>query len=265
MKLDKINIAADKLFKARINVNRIKNLPKNCIPHNQIEAYKIQEILTEKHLSVNKKYHIIGKKIGCTNKTAQKQINVTEPFYGNLLSNYSSKNNCLIKSEKFSKLFVEPEFGFKIGKELNFLKAPFSTKNIYDIIDYVMPAIEIVDSRFTNWKNIGINNLIADNGVNGFWIYGKKFKNLDLFDFSNHSVSLFFNDKLIDVGNSANVLGSPINSLTWLINKMAKNKKSLIKGRYISTGTCTIVKSAKKNDNICADFGKLGKVKIKFI
>ena len=86
---------------------------------------------------------------------------------------------------------------------------------------------------------MGVNNLIADNAVHAHWIYGNEIKNLNDFNFNDHSVDLFINGKLIDKGNSSNVMGNPINSLTWLINNLAITGKSLPKNFYISTGTCT--------------------------
>ena len=65
-----------------------------------------------------KKIKIIGKKVGCTNKEAQKQINVNEPFYGNLLSKYSKKSNTKLKFSSFFKPFIEPEFSFILAKTL---------------------------------------------------------------------------------------------------------------------------------------------------
>ena len=107
---------------------------------------------------------------------------------------------------------------------------------------------------------MGVSNLIADNAVHAHWIYGNEKKNLNHFNFNNHSVDLFINGKLIDNGNSSNVMGNPINSLTWLINNLALIGKSLPKNFYISTGTCTPAIPIKKGDNVMADFGKLGNV-----
>ena len=54
-----------------------------------------------------------------------------------------------------------------------------------------------------------------------------KSSNLKLFNFNNHSVDLYINEKLIEKGNSKNVMENPINSLTWLINKLALLKVRL--------------------------------------
>ena len=79
------------------------------------------------------------------------------------------------------------------------------------------------------------------------------------------SSSVNVNDKVVDRGNSKNVLDNPINSLTWLINTLAIQGKSLPGDSYISTGTCTPAIPLNINDNVRADFGKLGQVKFNFI
>ena len=146
-----------------------------------------------------------------------------------------------------------------------FSKAPFSLKTIYKSIDLVLPSIEIVDSRFQDWTKVGINNIIADNAANAYWIHGNENNNLNLFNFNDHPVLVYINDKITHTGNSNKVLNNPINSLRWLINKLAAKGKNLNKNDYISTGTCTPAIPINKGDNICADFGKLGKIKLNFI
>ena len=256
----KINKAAETLYNSRINLKRIKELPKDCIPASIKEAYDIQDELVKKYISADKNTLLIGKKIGCTNKDAQIQLNIKESFFGNMFSNNISKSNCIINSEEYFSPFVEPEFSFVMKNELDISKAPYDSEIVYESISAVLPSIELVDSRFEDWTIIGVNNLIADNAVHAHWIYGDEIKNLNLFNFNNHSVNLFINEKLINKGNSSNVMGNPINSLTWLINNLALTGKSLPKNLYISTGTCTPAIPIEKGDKVMADFGKLGSV-----
>jgi 2-keto-4-pentenoate hydratase len=255
-----IKKAANILYDSRIKLKNLIKLPIDCEPKNKEEAYIIQESLSKLYISNNKNITIIGKKVGCTNKEAQEQINITEPFYGNIFSFYSSKTNCCLNRKDFFKPLIEPEFSFKIKDELDISKAPYSTDDIIKSISYIIPSIEIVESRFQNWTQVGINNLIADNGANAYWIYGNKNENLNNFDLYNHKVSLFINDQLISEGNSNKVLGNPLNSLKWLINTLAHQGKKLPKNSYVSTGSCTPAISIKENDNIRADFGTLGEV-----
>ena len=260
MDISKINKAAEILYNSRINLKRIKKLPEECVPQSLKEAYDIQDELVNKYLTLDKNNLLIGKKIGCTNKAAQIQLNINDSFFGNMFSKNISKSNCIINSKNYFSPFVEPEFSFLIKNELDILKAPYKSEIVCESISAVLPSIELVDSRFEDWTVVGVKNLIADNAVHAHWIYGDEINNLNSIDFNNHSVDLFINENLIDKGNSNNVMGNPINSLTWLINNLALSGKSLPKNSYISTGTCTPAIPIKKGDKIMADFGKLGNV-----
>ena len=256
----KINKAADILYNSRINLKKIKVLPEDCIPKSIKEAYEIQNEVAKRYLAKSKETLVIGKKIGCTNKAAQIQLNVKESFFGNIFSNNISKSNCVINSEKYFSPFVEPEFSFIMKDELDISKAPHNVNTVYESILAVLPSIEIVDSRYEDWTSVGVNNLIADNAVHAHWIFGNEVIDLNSFNLNNHSVNLFINKKLIEKGNSNNVMGNPINSLTWLINNLAFMGKVLPKNHYISTGTCTKAIPISRGDNITADFGKLGTI-----
>ena len=260
MEKSNINKAADILYNSRINIKRIKELPKDCTPKSFQEAYAIQDELTKRYLLENKNTLVIGKKIGCTNEAAKIQLNINDSFFGNMFSNNISKSNTIIYSDKYFSPFVEPEFSFVIKNELDILKAPYKSEIVCESISAVLPSIELVDSRFEDWTVVGVKNLIADNAVHAHWIYGEEMSNLNSINFNNHSVDLLINGKLIDKGNSNNVMGNPINSLTWLINNLALSGKSLPKNSYISTGTCTPAIPIKKGDEVMADFGKLGNV-----
>ena len=264
MKTENLNKAAKILYNSRVKLKKLNKLPNECTPKNKNEAYKIQELLIKKYLSSNNQTSVIGKKIGCTNKAAQDQINVNEPFFGNIFSIFSAKSNCLINSSEFFNPYIEPEFSFKINKEFKKSGYPYSFSEVYNSIVSVLPSIELVDSRFSDWTTIGINNLIADNGANAYWVYGNEKGDLDSFNFLNHSVKLYINKIIIEQGNSSNVLKNPINALTWLINTMCQQGTFLKKNSYISTGTCTKAIPIKKGDEIEADFGEIGKVNFKF-
>ena len=83
-----INLAAKILFDHRLNKSGLSALPKRFQPRSIEESYNIQNQLKLFYLTLSKNI-CIGKKVGCTNKLAQKQIDVYEPFYGNLFSKYS--------------------------------------------------------------------------------------------------------------------------------------------------------------------------------
>tara|TARA_Y100000741_G_C18195833_1_gene535501 strand:- start:121 stop:918 length:798 start_codon:yes stop_codon:yes gene_type:complete len=242
------------LLENRLNRTSIKSFPKDCVPKNMKEAYQIQEELLKLYLNLNDN-EIIGKKVGCTNSEAQKQLDIDSPFYGNLFSKYSEKNGCNINSSEFTKPYFEPEFAFKLNNDIDISKAPFTITEIIKYIEVVLPCIEIVDFRFLgNIKTIGVYNLIASNGGSEYWIKGNKELKLDAINLDNQPVEVYKNKKLIEKGNSSKVLSNPINSLLWIINELSKKNQPILKNYYISTGTCTPAIKLSKGDSLKINF-----------
>ena len=265
MKNKYILLAANILFNHRLNKTGLKNLPKKCIPKNTLEAYEIQNELKILYLSMSENY-CIGKKVGCTNKLAQEQINVHEPFYGNLYFRFKEFSGCQLKLKNFYKPFIEPEISFRIKEDININNAPFKISDSNNLFDSIVPSIEIVDFRFgQNIKEVGINNLISTNGASEFWISGRKNFPINSINLKDHIIKLYLNNNLIEAGNTNNVLNNPINAALWVLNKLAIKGEPMLKGQYISTGTCTKAMPIVSKGLIKADFGKLGTVELNYI
>ena len=264
MKNKDILLAADILFNHRLNKTGLKSLPKILIPNSIVDAYKIQNELKILYLTL-KDNICIGKKVGCTNKIAQEQVGIFEPFYGNLFSRYFNFSGCKLKSTKFFKPFIEPEISFVIKNDININNAPFTINDANNLFEGILPSIEIVDFRFgDNIKEVGINNLIITNGASEYWVRSEKIFPLNIIDLNNHEIKLYIDNNLVEKGNTNAVLGNPINSGVWLINKLADLGEPMLKGQFITTGTCTKAVPFISNTNIVADFGFLGKVEINY-
>tara|TARA_Y100001970_G_scaffold289636_1_gene420662 strand:- start:1914 stop:2714 length:801 start_codon:yes stop_codon:yes gene_type:complete len=264
--MNSVNIirAAEILFKHKLNKTGLIDLENKFKPLNIEDAYKIQEELKVLYLGL-KNNESLGKKIGVTNKDAAKQVGINEPFYGNLFTKFSDINVNYLNSKNFYKPYIEPEIGFRIKNDININKAPFKKKDINELIDGVVCAIEIVDFRFNKPINeIGAFNLIATNGASDYWLRNKKIYPLDKVNLDNHHVHLSINQDIIEKGNTKNVLQNPVNAVLWLINKLASKGEPMLKGQFISTGSCTKAIFLKKNYKVKADFGSLGCIEFEY-
>ena len=252
------------LFKHRQNKSTINSLPNKLTPNTDHEAYIIQEELKLLYLSLKDNVSI-GKKVGCTSLEGQKQLDISEPFYGNLFSRFFAIEPKVISSKKFSKPFIEPEIALRIKEDINISKTPFSIKDIDDLFDGFVCSLEIVDFRFNkNLKDIGAYNLIATNGASEFWIRNSEVFSMNKINFDDHEIKIFFNNEIVGKGNVNKVMENPLNSGLWLINKIAEKGETLLKGQFISTGTCTKAHELPPNTKVSADFGKFGKIEFHY-
>ena len=252
------------LFKHRQNKSSINDLPNKLTPKTYYEAYIIQEELKLLYLSLKDNISI-GKKVGCTSLDGQKQLDISEPFYGNLFSRFYEVEPKNISSKKFSKPFIEPEIALRVKEDINISQAPFSIKDIDDLFDGFVCSLEIVDFRFNkNLKDIGAYNLIATNGASEFWIRNSEVFSMNNINFDDHKIKISFNNVIVGQGNVNKVMENPLNSGLWLINKIAEKGETLLKGQFISTGTCTKAHELTPNNKVSADFGKFGKIEFHY-
>ena len=253
------------LFKHRQNKSSINDLPNKLTPQSDNDAYLIQEELKLLYLSLKDNISI-GKKVGCTSLDAQKQLNISEPFYGNLFSRFYDIEPSSISSKKFSKPFIEPEIAVRIKEDIDISQAPFSIKDIDSLFDGFVCSLEIVDFRFDkSIKEIGAYNLIATNGASDFWIRKSEIFPMNKINFQDHQIKISLNNHIVGNGNVNNVMNNPLNSGLWLINKIAQKGETLLKGQFISTGTCTKAHELHPNTVVSADFGILGKIEFNYI
>ena len=252
------------LFKHRQNKSSINDLPSKLTPKTVHEAYIIQEELKLLYLSLKDNVSI-GKKVGCTSLEGQKQLDISEPFYGNLFSRFYTIEPEIISSKKFSKPFIEPEIALRVKEDINISKAPFSSKDINDLFDGFVCSLEIVDFRFNkNLKDIGAFNLIATNGASEFWIRNTEVFSMNKINFDDHEIKISFDNEVVGEGNINKVMENPLNSGLWLINKIAQKGETLLKGQFISTGTCTKAHELQPNTKVSADFGILGQIEFNY-
>ncbi len=255
--------AAEILAQARLGGQTIDGLPENLQPQNLEDAYQIQGALIPliERLSNGSR---AGYKGGATNKAALQNFGLNEPFVGVLISSYMLKSSDTIPDSDCKFKLLEPEFAFRMGEDLPSAAAPYDLGGVCAAVASVMTSIEVVDLRFTGGMAAGGLQVIADNSAAGYWLAGTEYTELDAIDFEDWPVSLHVNGTLVAEGNSANVLGNPLNSLMFLANNLCMRGGGLKAGDIVTAGSCTAPTPAQAGDECVADFGSLGKVSVRF-
>jgi 2-oxo-3-hexenedioate decarboxylase len=125
--------------------------------------------------------------------------------------------------------------------------------------DYVLPALEVVDSRYVDYKFTAVD-VIADNNSAARVILSKRRIDPDVVDLKAVRVSLWRNGQLAGEGGGVDVLGHPAKAVAWLANFLASRGKNLARGHIVISGGMTQAVDLERGDEVCAYFGELGKV-----
>lgn len=223
------------------------------------EAYEVQ--LEVVKLKEEDGHHIIGKKIGLTNKAIRDQIGVQEPDYGIITSEGLILDGEALYIDQFIAPRIESEIAFILDKDITLDMYPVKATDIINATYGIAPALEIVDSRVKDWK-IKIQDTVSDAASYAAICLGNRITKLDGLDLRLIGMAAYLNGELVKHGSSAAVLGNPINSMVWLANKLLSLGVEMKKGEIILTGSFTPVFDIKKGDNVNVLFDHLGSVSL---
>jgi 2-oxo-3-hexenedioate decarboxylase len=219
------------------------------------DAYDIQKRSIQRRL--NRSEYITGYKLGFTSKAKMEQMGVHSVIWGRLTNSMELQDGQEMDLSNFIHPRVEPEIAFRISKEIS---SVLSLDNVKDYVDQVAGALEIIDSRYENFK-FSLEDVIADNCSSsaykiGKW-HSKEYRVTDL------SIKVTINNELVADGNSNAILGNPWESLVE-ISKMTEKYGFTIKpGEIVLAGAATPAKYLKTTDEVVGDFDVLGSLSLK--
>lgn len=223
-----------------------------------VDAYHIQLDTIERFLAEGQT--ISGKKIGLTSLPMQEMFGVSEPDYGHIFSQ-SGYDDGVVEHESLMQPKVEGEIAFILKEDL--IGPNVTAEEVLEKTDYVVGAIEIVDSRIKDWQ-IALVDTVADNASYGGYVLGNIMIDPKEIDLKNIKMDFYKNGELINSGQGSDVLGDPAYCVAWLANKMSEFNIPLKKGEVILSGALTAALVCEKGDVFEAKFSELGTVSCEF-
>ncbi len=246
------------LLAARGDFRRMERFPESCAPKTVADGYAIQEALAR---SWN--LPVAGYKIGCTSPATQKMLGAPGPFPGRVFRPYFLTSPATISASAFHKVGIESEFAFTMAGELPARDAAYSRNEVAEAVAGLHAAIEIVHTCWTDWLEVGVAHIIADNGANGGLVLGPACKAWRALDLPNHEARLSIDGAEKARGKGREVLGHPLDALTWLANDLSRRGFGLRAGDAVTTGTCTGLNFVGAGAAVTVDMGGIGKAELR--
>lgn len=249
-------LIAEKLLNAEHTKQPIAPLTSTFEDITAEDAYAIQ--LEQMRIKVEAGDTVKGLKIGLTSKAMQDMLKVYTPDYGFILESMVFEEAEGLSTEPFIQAKVEFEIAFVFKKKLT--GPNITIEEVIDATDYIVPAIEIIDSRIEDWK-IKFEDTVADNGSSAGAILGKKKTYLsEIEDMTAIEMIATKNGEFLDQATSAAVLGNPLKAVVWLVNEVSKYGISIEADTFVLSGAVSKAVLFEEGDVFEADFGVLGKV-----
>jgi len=223
------------------------------------EAYHVQ--LENINKKIDDGRIVTGKKIGLTSEAMQDLLGVDEPDYGHLLDDMVVENGGAISLSGLLQPKVEAEIAFVLKDNLT--GGNITVLDVLKATDYIVPSLEIVDSRVSNWK-ISLADTVADNASSGLYVLGGKAVKAEEVDLKMMGMVFEKNGEIINTGIGAAALGNPAYCVAWLANKLNDFDIPLKAGEVILSGALSAAVEAVEGDVFTGKFAHMGQVSVRF-
>lgn len=223
------------------------------------DAYDIQWEIRRRKLERGTR--LAGLKAGLTSRAKMKQMGVETPIYGFLADYFERPEGGEIATADLIHPKVEAEIAVVTKREL---RGPCHMGQALAAIDFVLPAVEIIDSRYENFR-FDLVSVIADNASSSRFVLGGRMADLRDVDLPTLGVVMEKNGEVVQLGAGAAVLNHPVSSVVLLANMLAERDEVIPAGTLILTGGITAAVAVAAGDAINVRYQGLGNVTMRFV
>ena len=252
MAMDKFERYAEILDSAALHARATPQLTHTDPDLSVADAYLVQKLSVDHRLGRGERR--IGVKMGLTSRAKMLQVGVDEVAWGRLTDAMLIEEGASMSRARFVHPRVEPEVAF-------LMKAPLSGKvtamEALAAVEAIAPAMEIIDSRYENFK-FALSDVIADNTSSSGLVIGQW--NDPAKDFSNLGVILEIDGHVIEVGSTAAILGHPLRSLVAAARLVAEGGEEFSAGDIVMAGGITAAPNLAPGQTVRTNIQGLGAV-----
>ncbi|NEJ22076.1 hypothetical protein GR247_18105 [Rhizobium leguminosarum] len=160
--------------------------------------------------------------------------------------------------------FIEGEIAFKIGRDIPASTAPLSPDEVFSRVTSVHAAIEIVDTRLVDLESAGPLWKLADNQMNGGFVFDPVGIPWSGQDFADAPVALTIAGTTQLERRGGNPAGNPAPLLVWLVNHCITSRGGISAGSYITTGSYTGMTAVGPGATVVVEFPGIGRTQVRF-
>lgn len=240
-----------------------RDTPKITDEHPQMDfddAYAIQDRILAAKLKGGAR--VAGYKAGLTSHAKMKQMGVSDPVFGFLVDEFTVADGGEVKVSELIHPKVEPEIAFVTRTEL---RGPgCNIASVLAASDIVLPGIEVIDSRYRDFK-FDVKSVIADNTSAVRFVVGGHAVDARSVDLRTTGIVLEKNGVPVALGAGAAVLGHPAAAVAMLVNHLGRRGKSLPAGSLVLSGGATEAVSVQAGDHVRLRVQGMGSVSLRFV
>lgn len=214
------------------------------------DAYAIQSASIQRRLARGEQR--VGVKMGFTSRSKMVQMGIADVIWGRLSSAMRVEEGAGTAFARYVHPRAEPEIAFVLKRAL---PGDVTAVEALAAVEAVAPAIEIIDSRYDDFK-FSLPDVIADNASSSGFVVGPWCDPRQ--DFSNLGLALSIDGRVVQVGSTAAILGHPLRSLVAAARLSAAAGEPLQAGWVVMAGGATAAEWIRPGQYVSVEIEKLG-------
>ncbi|MCC8395774.1 fumarylacetoacetate hydrolase family protein [Paraburkholderia sp. MMS20-SJTR3] len=215
------------------------------------EAYQIQSASIQRRVARGERR--VGVKMGFTSRAKMVQMGLSDVIWGRLTAGMQIEEGSTIDFSRFVHPRVEPEIAFVLKHSLD---GDVTGPQALAAVEAIAPALEIIDSRYKDFK-FTLPEVIADNASSSGFVIGA-WRDPRI-DFSNLGLTLNIDGHVVQVGSTAALLGQPLRSLVAAARLSAQAGEPLQAGWIVMAGGATPAEWIKPGQYVSVEMEQLGR------
>lgn len=261
MRLDSGTIArlAEDLERCQLEARRTPKVTDLHPAMDLEDAYAVQDAVLNR--KVGRGARFVGYKVGLTSCATREEMGVNGPVFGFLVDEFIVPEGGAIKAGNLIYPKAEAAIGFVTKTAIKGPGCHIGT--VLAACDFVLPAIEVVDSRYEQCK-FDAKSLIADNISAMHFMVGGRIASAQELDLRTIGIVLEKNGVPVAFGAGAAVVGNPAAAVAMLVNHLAMRGRELPSGSLVLSGGITKAVEVRAGDTITLKAQHLGSVGMRF-
>ena len=241
----------DTLLEARRSGNTLTDLPEELVPLDMEEVSFVQDRVGAAFGEIG------GWKIGAPSLEAT-------PAFAPMPLAWIAPSGSTLTGARGRYRGLEAEIAFLVGQDLPPRDTPYTREEVIAAMASCHPAIEELESAFTDPAEVPKFASLGDLQMHGGFIPGPAVENWQSIDFNTETVVLSVDGVVRVDRTGSNTSGDLLRLLPYLANEGAARTGGLRKGQWITTGSWTGNTLALSNSQVTVEFGKAGRVELRF-
>ncbi|NDY90359.1 2-oxo-3-hexenedioate decarboxylase [Ideonella livida] len=262
MTLDDLTIAslAERLESCQLQHLETHKITEDYPSMDWEDAYAVQAAILARKLARGRT--VAGLKAGLTSHAKMKQMGVTSPVFGWMTDDYAVPHGGEVATAALIHPKVEPEIAFVLKKPLAGPGCHIAA--VLEATDFVLPGIEVIDSRYKDFK-FDLKSVVADNTSAARFVVGGAPTPVAGLDLRTVGVVMEKNGVPVAFGAGAAVLGHPATAIAELANHLGRRGQSIPAGTLILSGGITEAVPVQAGDHVSLHVQGMGSTSLRFV